>query len=343
MVMGDSIISSPAVVPKNFVGVCVGNSLAAPTTTKHSLVRNWDYGGTNGYLDSAIMTFINPSAGVYNWGTFDQLFSNNADKDIIFCLGTTPDYLVSRAAVGSSYRGTKGNMCSDDLAAWASAVQAVVSRAKNTFGRTGLKWELWNEIDQTSCYNDTVSLLGPYTKTTAQAIRAIDPTAIILGPSIAGMYSPNAKVSASYVKLSDGGGGTAAQWLDGVSLHYYNQQINQKNAYEHPINYVNAFKDFQGLMAESGCRLPIYITESGVIAADSDGWRAYQRRLLTWAALGAQCVLLYQYDNAGYPMSSYEAQINAVFDILTEGAVITRCEIGMAKMLITVNGVEYVF
>lgn len=341
--MADSIIATPATVPKNFVGVCVGESLSAPASIKHSLVRNWDYSGTNGYLNSALMTFINTSAGVYNWATFDQLFANNADKDIIFCLGTPPDYLVTRAAVGGSYRGTKGNMCPDDLSAWAVAVQAVVSRAKNTFGRTGLKWELWNEIDQDACYKDAIALLGPYTKATAQAIREIDPTAVILGPSIAGADTVKLAVASSYIVADDGAGETSAAWLDGISLHYYNQLIAQRSANENPINYVNAFKNFQGAMAEKGCNLPIYVTESGVIAADGDGWRAYQRRLLTWAALGAQCVLLYQYDNAGYPMSSYEAQINAVFDILTEGAVITRCEIGMAKMPITVNGVEYVF
>lgn len=341
--MGDSIISSPITVPRNFVGVCVGNSLAAPTAIKHGLVRNWDYGGTNGYLDSALMTFINPSAGVYNWGTFDQLFSNSPDKSIIFTLGTTPDYLVSRAAVGGSYRGTKGNMCPDDLPAWAAAVQAVVSRAKNTHGRTGLMWEMWNEIDQTSCYNDTTALLGPYTKATAQAIRAIDPTAIILGPSIAGSYSANAGITSTYIKLSDGAGGTSATWLDGVSLHYYNQLITQRSVFENPINYVNAYKDFQGRMAEAGCRLPVYITETGVIVADTEGWRAYQRRLLTWAALGARCVLLYQYDSPGYLMSGYVNQINTVYDLLHEGAVISRCEIGMAKMHITIDGIEYVF
>lgn len=341
--MADSIISTPVIVPHDFVGVCVGNSLAAPGGIKHNVVRNWDYKGTNGANSEAIMTLINPSAGTYNWSTFDQLFTNNADKEIIFCLGTPPDYLVSRAAVGGSYRGAKGNMCPDDLSAWAAAVQAVVSRAKNTFGRTGVKWELWNEIDQTSCYNDTASLLGPYTKTTAQAIRAIDPTAVILGPSIAGSDSPKLTVSSNYIKASDGSGGTSATWLDGVSLHYYNQLITQRSAFENPVNYVNAYKNFQGAMAEAGCRLPVWVTESGVIAADTDGWRAYQRRLLTWAALGARCVLLYQYDSSNYPMSGYVGQLNTVYDLLAEGSVISSCEIGMAKMAITINGQQYVF
>ena len=343
MEMGDSIVSAPVFVPKNFVGVCVGNSLSAPGAIKHSLVRNWDYKGTNGANGDAIMAFINPSAGTYNWSTFDQLFSNNTDKDIIFTLGNPPDYLVSRAAVGGAYRGTKGNMCPDDLLAWATAVKEVVSRAKNTFGRTGLKWEMWNEIDQTSCYNDTVSLLGPYTKATVQAIKEIDPTAIAIGPSIAGMYSANAKVSGTYIKLSDGAGGITATWLDGVAMHYYIQLIAQKSAFDNPIHYVNAYRDFQGMMAEAGCRLPVYVTESGVIAADTDGWRQYQRRLLAWAALGAKCVLMYSYDSTGYPMSSYVSQINTVFGLLKEGDIISRCEIGMAKMTIVINGQEYVF
>lgn len=341
--MPDSIVSSPVTVPRNFVGISTGQIVKAPDAIKHGIVRNWDYVGTQAFNQGAIMTVINPSAGIYNWTAFDELFSNNQAKDIIFTLGNPPDYLVSRAATGGAYRGTKGNMCPDNMDGWVAAVQAVVSRAKNTFGRTGIKWELWNEIDQAACYNDTISLLGPYTKATAQAIRAVDPTAVILGPSIAGSDINKLAVASSYIKASDGYGGTSATWLDGLSLHYYNQLISQKSAFENPINYANAYRNFQGAMAEAGCMLPIWMTESGVISADTEGWRAYQRRLLTWAALGAKCVLLYQYDSASYPMSGYVSQINAVYDMLKEGAVISRCELGVASMKITIDGVERTF
>jgi len=339
--MADSIVTSPVTVPTGYFGICAGNLLKVPDNVTHYLVRNWDYKGTNGANKEAIMTFINTSAGVYDWSTFDQLFSNNPTKDIIFTLGNPPDYLTARAAIGGAYRGTKGNMCPDDLNAWATAVTAVVSRAKNTFGRTGLKWELFNEIDQSASYADTISLLGPYTKATVQAIKAVDPAAVILGPSIAGCDSAKLTVAKNYINASDGAGGTAGQWLDGVSFHYYNQLITQKSANENPLNYVNAFKNFQGAMRDVGINLPIYCTESGVIAADTDGWRAYQRRALAWAAMGAKSCLFYQYDHAPYLMTGYVTQLNDVAAKLANNAVITRCEVGIAGMNITINGVTY--
>jgi len=342
--MGDSIINRDVIVPANYVGVCTGNIVNAPSSITHQTVRSWDYNGTHGYLTgTCVMTFINTAAGVYNWATFDELFANNTTKQIIFCLGATPDYLVSRAATGSSYKGTKGNMCPDDMDGWVTAVTAVVKRAKLMYGRTGLIWQMWNEIDQVASYNDSVSLLGPYTKATVQAIKAVDPTAICVGPTIAGANPVALPFSISYITASDGAGGNSAQWLDGVCMHYYNQSALQVSQFENPINYSTAFKSFQGAMANVNCYLPVYITETGVIAADPNGGRAYARRMLTFAALGAKCCLTYQYDAPSYPIDIYVSQFNAAANLLTEGAVISRCEIGMAKMCITINGTEYVF
>jgi Cellulase (glycosyl hydrolase family 5) len=342
--MADSIISRNVVVPNNYVGVCTANIVNAPSTITHNLVRSWDYNGTQGAsTGTCVMTFINPSSGVYNWVTFDELFTNNTTKQIIFCLGAVPDYLVSRAATGGSYKGVKGNMCPDNLSAWSVAVTAVVTRAKLQYGRKGLIWQLWNEIDQPASYNDSISLLGPYTKATVQAIKAVDPTAICIGPTIAGAYPTALPFSASYISASDGAGATSAQWLDGVSFHYYNQSASQISQNENPINYANMYRSFQSAMANSGCYLPIYISETGVISADPNGGRAYARRLLTFAAMGAKCCLTYRYDDVGYPINIYVSQFNAAANLLNEGAVISRCELGMAKMYITINGTEYIF
>lgn len=340
--MSESIISLETVIGQNLIGTCTGNIVKAPSSFVHSVVRSWDYNGTYGYLTgTCVMTFINTSAGVYNWNTFDELFSNNADKQIVFCFGATPDYLVSRAAIGGSYKGTKGNMCPDDLSGWAVAVSAVVNRAKNTFGRTGLIWQLWNEIDQSASYADTISLLGPYTKATVQAIRAIDPTAIIIGPTIAGANPVAIPFYTAYLSSSDGAGGQANNWIDGVCFHYYNQSAAQLSQNEHPIHYCNAWSMFTGAIKEIGVSLPVYMTETGVLAADTNGWRAYQRRLMTFAALGAKLIIGYQYDASSYPINIYEAQWNEIANILRPGAVITSFKPGFAKMEIVVDDVRY--
>lgn len=342
--MHDSIVSSPIVVPANYLGTSTGDTLNAPESFRHGVVRNWDYNGSYGYLTgTCVMTFINPSAGVYNWNTFDELFSSNTTKEIVFCLGAVPDYVVSRAATGSSYKGIKGNMCPDDLAAWVMAVKAVVARAKNTFGRTGLFWQLWNEIDQPASYNDDVDLLGPYTRVTAQAIREIDPTAIIIGPTVAGSDSLKLPVVMKYLRASDGNGGNTQKWLDGVSFHFYIQSAAQISQFENPVIYAANFKNFQGACAEVGCNLPIYMTETGVIAANTNGAIAYIRRLLVFAAMGVKRCVLYQYGSTLYPIQGYAAAINAVSEKLIAGAVISSCVIGMANIKITIDGQTYTY
>lgn len=341
--MPDSIVSGPVVVPANFVGISTQDIVSAPSSAIHGLVRSWDYEGTRGFPHRAVVARINPSAGTWDWQTFDELLSNNSSKQIIITLGQPADYLVGRAAVGSAYIGGKANMCPDDLVTWAAVVQAIVNRAKNTHGRTGLIWQLWNEIDQVASYGDAVALLGPYTKATAQAIRAADPAAVIVGPSIAGGDATKLAVAAAYINASDGAGGVARKWLDGTAVHFYVQNASQLSQFDNAIRCMVDFQNFQGAMAEAGCRLPIYVTETGVIAANAQGWRSYQHRLLVYAALGARCCLTYCWDTASYPIAPYEAQFNAVAALLQAGAVITRCEVGMTRVLIDINGQRHQF
>lgn len=341
--MPDSIVSRPVIVPANFVGISTQDIVAAPSSAIHSLVRSWDYEGSRGFPNRAVMAKINPSAGAWDWQTFDELLSNNAGKQVIITLGQPADYLVSRAAVGGAYIGGKANMCPDDLATWATVIQAVVSRAKTTHGRTGLIWQMWNEIDQTASYGDSVALLGPYTKATATAIRAEDPAAIVVGPSIAGADATKLAVASTYIAASDGAGGVSRQWLDGVAVHFYVQSASQLSQYDNGLRCANDYLNFQGAMAEAKCTLPIYVTETGVIAANTQGWRSYQWRMLVYAALGARCCLTYCWDTTSYPIAAYEAQFNAAATILRQGARIDRCEIGMGRLSITVDGQEYIF
>jgi len=341
--MGDALVARPVVVPANFVGICTQDIVAAPGSAVHALVRSWDYEGTRGFPNRCVVARINPSAGTWDWQTFDELLSNNPTKQVIITLGQPADYLVSRAAVGGAYIGGKANMCPDDLVTWAAVVTTIVQRARDTHGRTGLIWQMWNEIDQTASYGDTVSLLGPYTRVTAQAIRAVDPSAVIVGPSIAGADASKLAVASSYINASDGAGGVSRQWLDGVAVHYYVQSASQLSQFDNALRCAADYLNFQGAMAEARCNLPIYATETGVIAANAQGGRSYRWRLLVYAVLGARCCLMYSWDTASYPIAVYESQVNAVASLLRAGAVISRLEIGMARVLVTIDGTTYEF
>lgn len=319
---------------------------AVPVALNSKLCRSWDFVGDTGVAgtNDCMMTFINPSAGNYIWATFDKLFANNGDKQIIFTLGTTPDYLVTRTAVGSSYRGAKGNMFPDDLTGWSTAVAAVVSRAKNTFGRTGLIWELWNEIDQTATCNDTLTLYGAYAKATYNAIKSVDPTAIVVGPSIAGANAISMPKLVTALTSTDGGSGYGYNYLDGLALHEYVQSTSQISQYDNPLYYVTSYKYFLSYLKNNGITgLPVYITETGVLAADADAGRKYAMRQLTYAALGAKCCLMYSYDTTSYPISGYETIINIATSKLNEGSVISEFIAGVSGLSITIDGVTYTY
>jgi hypothetical protein len=338
-----SIVSSPVVVPPQYVGTCTGGALSAPASALHDVVRSWDYYGGLNWDQGAFMTVLHPSVGSYFWTPLDNLLSSNPTKQIIVVLGATPNHFVTRAATGSSYRGTKGNMVPDDLSGWAAFVRQVVARARDTHGRTGLIWQLWNEIDQIASFNDSLALLGPYSRITAQAVLAEDPTAMVLAPTISAGTPAAAPVAATWARLDDGAGGRAADWVDGVCMHYYNQDANQISQNENPINYAQLLSNFRGAMAEVGVRKPVYITETGVLAADTNGGRAYQRRMLTFAALGCQLCLGYKWDNSLYPIAPYESQWNHVAGLLRAGATISSCVLGMAHMDIVIDGQSYRF
>lgn len=338
-----NFITEPVVVPKNYVGMSSEKVDVIPSTFTVGTVRSWDFVGSGGSsgTTNCIVKFINPSNGVYHWTEFDKLFQN-ADRQIIFVLGQPADYLVTRTATGSAYMGGKANMVPDNMSGWVTVVEAIVNRAKTQFGRTGLIWELWNETDIPASFNDSVALFGPYAKATAEAIKAIDPTAVIVGPSAAGGATANANIVADCMVASDGAGGIVADHCDGLSLHAYVQQTAQISTMDNPLAWVLAYLNFTSIMKNRGIELPVYLTESGVLLADPDGGRKYAMRLLTYAALGCKVFIGYRYDSTVYGMDTYQTAWNYAANLLPAGAVITEFVPGPSKLKITIDGVEHV-
>lgn len=325
-------------MPAGFIGLSTSDVANAPASITHSTVRTWDYRGTLGLSRRCVMRNLNTSAGVYNWDVLDQLCTSNTGKRLIVTLGSPPDYMVSRAAIGGTYLGGKSNMCPDDLDAWVTAVTALATRLRDTYGRTGVIYELWNEIDQTSVYADPLASLGPYVRRTVQALRAVDPTAVMLSPSLAG--HDDAATLQTALGVSDGAGGRLADWLDGVCWHFYTQNVH---AYEHPISYCQAVSAIRAACVANGINKPIWCTESGFQAAAPNIGARYQQRMMVFAALGVQHFLGYTYDSPDFPVSPYEPQWNAAANLLTPGAVISSCTVGVSSVRITINGQSYTF
>jgi len=337
------LIESKVIVPKDYLGICCANVLNVPDDWEYSTSRSWDYNATFGNSATCVATHINPAKDSFAWQTFDAFISAHLDKRVIFVLGAPPDYLVTRAALGGSYKGTKGNMCPDNLPEWAELVKTLVKRAKELFGKTGIVWQVWNEIDQSASYADDVALLGPYTRVTAQAIKQIDPTALVIGPPIAGANPIALPFMESYLAASDGAGGRAAAWLDGVAFHLYNQDATTASANESGLLYSTAFSNFSSLLSMLGLAgKPVYITETGVLSTDMRKIKILTQRAVVFAAMGAKLCLWYSYDGGTYAYTQYQAELNAAAALLAEGNIISSCVVGYGKLRVTINGNNHV-
>lgn len=296
-----------------------------------------------------VMKTINPSAGSYSFTYVDDWISNAAvGSDFVFVLGAPADYLVSRTAVGGAFDGGKSNMCPDTLTgtnSWTSAVTALVEHIVTTWGVTGMKWELWNEFSNSIYYGDTISLLGPYAKATAQAILAVDPTAVIISPSIS---QPLAGTSASdmlaFLTNSDGASGTGATWISGMTYHCY------RNFPNGPVSATDLFDDWQTMQQvqkAAGISMPTWITESGYATTDAQQALDYQRCMMFHAGMGAKCYIGFCFQDSGdstqFNIQNISSQWNTAANLLTGSPTISAMYIGPFWLEIVINGQTYVY
>jgi hypothetical protein len=336
-----NLLLAPVVVPAGFVGVSANNVLA-PSGVIYATTRNWDYAGGGGA--SAVCSGINTASGTFNWTNFDDLFSNSVGKDFIFTLGQPADWMISRAALGGSTYGVKGNMCptaadtatgfANGLAAYVNFVTQAATRAKNTWSVTGIKWELWNEIDQPGFYSDAIASLGPYAKACYQAIKAVDSTAIVIAPSVGRV---SLSVLGSFLSASDGAAGSAKLWIDGMAYHSY-----KSNGYS-PTVLVDDVATCKMLQAVAGISVPLWMTEGGYNISDPTQAVDWQRQLVTLAALGVQCCLAYSYDNVTLAISGISAKWNTVANLLTGSPTISELYPGPYAVQARINGTLYTF
>lgn len=328
-------------VPADFVGMSSA-FVRIPSSVTVNFTRSWDFYGSLGWPNRCNMNILNPSAGTYMWTPLDDFAAAAVGRSVVMTLGQPADYLVSRAAIGGAYTGGKANMCPDDLSGWGTAVQAVVSRLKNVWGRTGLHWELWNEIDSAPSYGDSISLLGPYTRVTAQAILAIDPTAKIMAPST-GLGSSTA--FNTWVAAADGAGGTSKDWVSEANYHVYeNYALGVTDGQYHPVAIVNQWNASKAALRTAGVDWPVYITEAGYTMQEPQQALDHQRAMLTLAALGAKAYIGYQYDDAtNFGIQGISAQWNTVAGLLGGSPTISKLVLNGFRVTATINGIDYTY
>lgn len=301
--------SSPVNVPAQLFGMQYLNARTTAAGYNSQWARNHDQ--KNNTADVLEVKSINPADGVYNYASLDAWAAQNADKQLIFNLGCPADWCIGRTATGGAAYGGKSNMCptgATELTAYLKGVTALVTRLKNTWGRTGIVYEAWNEIGNRMFYNDSFAALGPYIKAVNQAIKAVDPTALLLCPSyISGVYGRDSATNASLIlPMSDGAGGKAGDWLDGIAVHVYSVGAWSFKSVIDFVKEAAVNANYPSLASQ------IYITESGVLFPTEGQADDFPRRIVVMAAQGVKCVVLYA---VGYDLNpdvdNYGSTVNA--------------------------------
>lgn len=292
---------------------------ALPTGFSSAVARNWDQSNAASG-PPAIVRNISTGSGTFDWSAFDLFMSNNAGKKIIFTLGQPSDWMISRAAIGGANYGGKANMCptgATELSTnYLPVIQAIVNRAKNSFGATGIAWELWNEIEGKGMLAPAeLGALAPMAKVIGPAIKAIDPTAVVLTPSA--RDDDTAYLVGDFLAASDGATGKGGDYVDGIAFHFYGLNA--------PWTWKYTCDVYRDLAKKAGYpSLPIYVSESGMLVPTANSGTVLQRRILVFAACGAKTLVAYATDSNENPLGAYAAQWNAAVAAVS-GKTITRC------------------
>lgn len=320
-------------VPDNFCGVQLYKEAAFDPSCVVKNARPWAcvIGSTGCNWNN-----IETSKGVFDWAVFDAGFQRSAAVPMIyFTLGRSPAWAAASITLPPTVVQDFADMCT-----------AFVNRAKNTHGRTGVYWDLWNEIDYSGSYTGTAAALGPLAKAGYAAIKAADPTAKVLSPSIVFTTASRITTLAAALSASDGAAGTLKDHIDGICIHYYAQD-KLAQWYDTTMQWAQIVSMKSTLASAGFGELPIHANESGVDCATkvynkSDQKTMQLRAMMLCAAAGFAGYCAYVYDTTPSVfgnVSDYIPEWNAVANALN-GNTITHFQInGDQSVTLVVGGV----
>lgn len=300
-------LSRPLVISQETFGVHLlkypQNSTPQPAASfRYGTVRNHDWSSTT--HGGTRWDQLHTGAGAFDWDALDAWieFAEKSQKVPVYCLMGTPAWTVAAAAVGNAAYGSKTNMVPDNLSNLAAFATALATRYKDRLRY----YEGWNEPNLATYYGGTDAYIASTAtpakmaeiqRTWFQALKAADPSAIVLSPCYTSVFSGTSGLG-TFLAASDGAGGAGKDWLDILAYHFY---CNNDSA--RPDWLVYMFNQIQQRMQAAGIAKPVWATEYGLITPgmvtySNDEQRAMVRiYTLTLLALGVERLIWYSYDD----------------------------------------------
>jgi hypothetical protein len=230
----------PGAVPAGFFGMQMNGGTISQQpwpAAPFGAVRLWD--ASVSWLE------INPSNGNFDFTNLDKWLERipQHNADILYTFGRTPAWASSNPT--DSTCGLAPGTCDppNDLNAdgtgsdqhWKDFVTAIVQHSVNSSKGHIKYWEIWNEAANPPTWTGTVAQTVRMTTDAVQIIHGMDPSAVVLSPSVIIESSSGLDFLQNYLQALQAAGGG----VDGIAVHGYVQLSGQPLVPESILRYLN--------------------------------------------------------------------------------------------------------
>lgn len=172
---------APRAISPEFIGVTTNTDTGLMPSFQVGSVRFWD--------SYTLWQALEPARQQYDWSTLDILVegAEATGLPMVFTFGGTPDW-ASPNGPRSSYKDGSRTSPPDNLVDWVNFVRATVVRFR---GRIGA-YELWDMANHPAFFSGSMADMAEMVRLASQVIRAIDPDATVVCPSMGELWDPAA-------------------------------------------------------------------------------------------------------------------------------------------------------
>jgi polysaccharide biosynthesis protein PslG len=270
---------STATVPKEYFGMIVNSQPGRPMTGvagSVGSVRIWDT-TCNAPL---IWKYIEPTKGNFDWACLDAYVNDYFSRGLFvhITLGSGPDWAAAETTtLPCAYGGMSCNV--PKVQDYKDYVSAVVNRYKGKIK----SYSIWNEFDvfhsiQFWTWDKNVEMAN-LTRAAYEAIKPVDPAALVVSPSLGGFDSPDFGQQFLRKVLEAG----AKNYVDVLAFHSY---------YGTKRSYIDEIEGWTNMCTIKKCTLwndefgQNNVTELPMMS----------KSLLTAWSLGVEKMYMYGYD-----------------------------------------------
>ncbi|MFS8097964.1 helix-turn-helix domain-containing protein [Lentzea alba] len=170
---------APRALEPEFVGVTANSNTGQMPSFDVGSVRLWN--------SRTRWQNLEPARGQYDWTTLDRLVDGARSKGlpVVLTFGGTPAWAAPNGKK-SPYTDESRASPPDDLADWERFVHTVADKYR---GRIGA-YELWDMANHPNLFSGSMAELAEMARLAGRAIRAADPAATVVCPSMGELWDP---------------------------------------------------------------------------------------------------------------------------------------------------------